>query len=192
MNIKDNSVQEWIPIKNIFNEGIIQTKENKFIKIIQVKPINYELKSTLEKESILNSYKIFFNTCEFSAQILVQSRKEDLLDHIKKVREINEDENENIQNISENYIEYIKNLNKKNKSSSKNFYIIIDFIYPKKEFKEYFPDENEKQIIFTNLNEKYLKIKECLSRTNNICIELKREEVIKVFYSFFNKRKELK
>lgn len=192
MNKKEVSVQEWIQIKNIFDEGIIQTKDNRFIKILKIKPINYELKSSLEKEAILNSYKIFFNTCEFNIQILVQSRKEDLFNHIKKVREINEDEIEKIQNISENYIEYIKGLNKKNKSSSKNFYIVFDFIYQNNESNENFPNENEKQIIITNLNDKFLKIKECLSRTNNICIELKRDEIINILYSFFNKRKELK
>ena len=192
MNKKEVSVQEWIQIKNIFDEGVIQTKDNRFIKILKIKPINYELKSSLEKEAILNSYKIFFNTCEFNIQILVQSRKEDLFNHIKKVREINEDEIEKIQNISENYIEYIKGLNKKNKSSSKNFYIVFDFIYQNNESNENFPNENEKQIIITNLNDKFLKIKECLSRTNNICIELKRDEIINILYSFFNKRKELK
>ena len=192
MNKKEVSVQEWIQIKNIFDEGIIQTKDNRFIKILKIKPINYELKSSLEKEAILNSYKIFFNTCEFNIQILVQSRKEDLFNHIKKVREINEDEIEKIQNISENYIEYIKGLNKKNKSSSKNFYIVFDFIYQNNESNENFLNENEKQIIITNLNDKFLKIKECLSRTNNICIELKRDEIINILYSFFNKRKELK
>ena len=58
MNKKtDISVQSWIPIENIFEDGIIQTKENKFIKIIKILPINYDLKSMLEKESILNSYK---------------------------------------------------------------------------------------------------------------------------------------
>jgi len=83
-------------------------------------------------------------------------------------------------------------LNKSNKSSSKNFYIIIEYISEKFNSNENFQIENEKQIIISNLNEKFLKIKECLSRTNNICFELKKEEIIQVFYSFFNKRKESK
>lgn len=187
-----NTVQDWISIIDIFDEGIIQTKDNRFLKIIQVYPINYELKSSLEKESILNSYKIFFNTCEFNSQILIQSRKENLFNHINKIQEKIEDESENIRNIGNTYIEYIKELNRKNKSSSKNFYIIIDFFYQKSDSKRFFPNENEKQIITNNLNEKYLKIKECLSRTNNLCNDLKKDEVINVLYSFFNKRKELK
>lgn len=193
MNKKtDISVQSWIPIENIFEDGIIQTKENKFIKIIKILPINYDLKSMLEKESILNSYKIFFNTCEFNTQILIQSKKENLKNHFKNIENRIKKDDEKIKIISQNYFEYISNLNKKNKSSSKNFYIIINYKYLKDDISNNFPNDNEKQIIIANLKERYLKIKECLSRTNNICIELEKEEIIDVLYSFFNKRKEQK
>ena len=188
----EQSVQEWIPIKNIFDDGIIHTKENIFIKIIKVLPINYDLKSMLEKESILNSYKIFFNTCEFNTQILIQSKKENLKNHFKNIENRIKKDDEKIKIISQNYFEYISNLNKKNKSSSKNFYIIINYKYLKDDISNNFPNDNEKQIIISNLKERYLKIKECLSRTNNICIELEKEEIIDVLYSFFNKRKEQK
>lgn len=188
----DISVQSWIPIENIFEDGIIQTKENKFIKIIKILPINYDLKSMLEKESILNSYKIFFNTCEFNTQILIQSKKENLKNHFKNIENRIKEDDEKIKIINQNYIEYISNLNKKNKSSSKNFYIVINYRYLKNEISNNFPNDNEKQIIISNLKERYLKIKECLSRTNNICIELEKEEIIDILYSFFNKRKEQK
>ena len=45
------------------------------------------MKSELEKEAILNSYKIFLKTCNFDLQILVQSNKEDLSKHISKIKE---------------------------------------------------------------------------------------------------------
>ena len=73
------TVQKWMPIEKIFEDGIIKLKNNKYIKIIKVNPINYNLKSDLEKKAILNSYKIFLKTCNFNIQILIQSNKEDLL-----------------------------------------------------------------------------------------------------------------
>ena len=82
-NIKNLTVQQWIPIDKICNDGIIKLKENKLIKILKINPINYNLKSDLEKEAILNSYKIFLKTCNFNIQILIQSSKVDLSDHIK-------------------------------------------------------------------------------------------------------------
>ncbi|MCI9365799.1 MAG: hypothetical protein HFJ54_04285 [Clostridia bacterium] len=44
------SLQEWLPFEKFFGKGIIKTKDNEYIKIIKVVPINYNLKSNLEKE----------------------------------------------------------------------------------------------------------------------------------------------
>ena len=69
---ENNSVQEWLPFEQILDNGIIKLKNDEYIKIIKVNPINFNLKSELEKESILNSYKVFLKTCNFNFQILIQ------------------------------------------------------------------------------------------------------------------------
>ena len=84
--IKNKTVQQWIPIEKIYNNGIIKLKNNKYIKILKIIPINYNLKSDLEKEAILNSYKIFLKTCQFNIQILIQSSKEDLSKNIFNIQ----------------------------------------------------------------------------------------------------------
>ena len=76
---KIKTVQQWIPIENIYENGIIKTNKNKYVKILKINPINYNLKSDLEKKTILNSYKIFLKTCNFNIQILVQSNKDYIL-----------------------------------------------------------------------------------------------------------------
>ena len=76
---KENSTQNLIPIKEIKEKGIIKLKNEQYIKIIKIFPINYELKSELEKKSILNSYKTFLKTFNFNLQILVQSNKDYIL-----------------------------------------------------------------------------------------------------------------
>ena len=53
------SVQEWLPFEEVLKNGIIKINNFTFIKIIKVNSINFNLKSDLEKEAILNSYKIF-------------------------------------------------------------------------------------------------------------------------------------
>ena len=52
------STQDWLPIKNILENGIIKKDEHRYIKIIKVNPINFNLKSILEKEPAvgINSY----------------------------------------------------------------------------------------------------------------------------------------
>ena len=93
---KIKSIQKWIPIEKILDKGIIKIRKNKYIKILKIIPINFNLKTQLEKESILNSYKIFLKTCGFDMQILIQSKKEDLSEHIKNIKNISEKEKNKI------------------------------------------------------------------------------------------------
>ncbi len=147
-------------------------------------PINFSLKSELEKESILNSYKIFLKTFNSKIQILIQSKKEDLSKHISCVEIQKNNENKKIQNISQNYIEYIQELNKKKKSSTKNFYIIIESKNINKNI------ENYEDLACSELNEKYVKIKDCLSRCGNSVVSINNKNEIKnILFSFLNSQK---
>lgn len=179
-NKQIQSVQVWLPFESILENGIIKLKNSSYIKILEIIPINFNLKSELEKESILNSYKIFLKTCNFNFQILIQSNKENLEKIISDINFQKNKEKENIKKISENYINYIKELNKNKKSSNKNFYIII---------KNNIKDEKVEENVVEELNENYFKIKECLARCGNIAKDVnKKEKVKKLIQSFINKR----
>ena len=97
-----HSVQEWLPFEKILDNGIIKMKDSSYVKILKINPINYNLKSELEKRAILNSYKSFIKSCNFNLQILIQSKKEDLTKHIENLNK-----NNFYQEIKEKYIEYI-------------------------------------------------------------------------------------
>ena len=45
--IKNISVQQWLPLEEILNTGIIKVNKNKYVKILKIIPINYNLKSDL-------------------------------------------------------------------------------------------------------------------------------------------------
>ena len=165
-------------------KGIIVSK-NKYIKIIQVIPINYDLKSKLEKESILNSYKLFLKTCNFDIQILIQSKKENLSNQIFQVKEINKNEkNKKIKVLSEKYINYINQKNNENKSATKDFFIIVSYKIENKNKEE---NQIKETIIINYLNEAFFKVKESLSRCGNIIYEINsKEEDQKILNSFIN------
>ena len=166
--IKKLTVQNWIPIEKVFDDGIIKLKNNKFVKIIKVIPINFNLKSDLEKKAILNSYKLFLKTCNFNMQILIQSNKEDLSKHFFNIeKNIHKKENKYLRSIAENYIENLKNKNLERKSSTKNFYIILS---NQKSLSS--EDLNSLEIIQNELKDNYFKIKECLSRCGNSVEEI--------------------
>ena len=112
-------------------------------------------------------------------QILIQSKKEDLSEHIKNIKNISEKENNKIiKKYSEKYLEFIEEKNNKNKSASKNIYLIIKNT-----------SENLEENIIQDLNEKYFKIKECLARCGNIVLECNKEETKNILFSFFNLKK---
>lgn len=185
---KNNSVQDWLPIKKIYDNGIIELKNNKYIKIIKIIPINFNLKSQLEKEAVLNSYKIFLKTCNFDLQILVQSKKEDLSKHISSVKNSTKKETKKIKEISEEYINYLNKLNINKKSATKNFYIIIKndkkILNNKINNLEFM--ENNQNNIFEELNDNYLKIKDTISRCGNLVVDINdKESILNILFSFF-------
>ena len=170
-NIKEISVQQWLPMEEILKNGIIRINKNKYIKMLKIIPINYNLKSDLEKKTILNSYKILLKTCNFNIQILIQSNKEDLSQNISNIKKnIQKKENKYLKEISENYIKFIQTLNYSRNSATKDFYLIIS--------NENLENFNSTEIIENDLKEKYFKIKECLSRCGNDVIELNNKNQI--------------
>lgn len=173
------SIQEWLPFSKIFKKGVIKLKDESYIKILKINPINYSLKSEIEKEAILNSYKIFLKTCNFNIQIIIQSDKQDLDQIISKIKnKIKNEKEEKLKKISEKYINYIKEINYNKKSTAKKFFIIIKINNKKDE-------ENIQQ----ELSEKYIKIKENLERCGNRVEEIETlEETREVLFSFYNKR----
>ena len=84
-------------------------------------------------------------------------------------------------NIFDSYINFIKNKNKEKLSSLKNFYIIIN--------SKKFP-ENQEENILLDLNEKYYKIKDSITRCGNSVEEIESKEelknIIKLFF-YINK-----
>ena len=130
----------------------------------------------MEKEAILESYKLFLRTCNFDIQILIQSKKEDISDIIKN---INFENNEKIDLIKKEYISYIKSLNSKKELSSKNFFILISI-----------PKENDKkdiEIIKNIFLEMVLKINETLLKCGNKTLEIiEKKEVIEIINSFLS------
>ena len=174
-NEQIKSVQNWLPFETILDKGIIKMKDSSYIKIMKVNPINYMLKSDLEKEAILNSYKNIFKSCNFNFQILIQSKNEDLSRHISKIKE-----NNLYPKIKEEYINYINNFVKSKKSSNKNFYLII---------KSSQSSENE-VIHLQNLENNYLKIKELFNRCGNLVSEITDDkQIIEILNSFLNSKK---
>lgn len=174
-----HSIQRWLPFEKILDNGIIKLKNNFYVMILKVKPVNYNLKSNLEKEAILNSYKLFLKTCDFDIQIIVKSQKQDLNNHISKIINNKNKESKVLQEISDKYLQEIEEIKSISKSDSKQFFILI----------KQSQQNNKEEICVDQLNEKYLKIKEGLLRCGNIVTNVNsQDEAINILKKciFFN------
>lgn len=178
MKKQEKSSQDWVQFEKVLENGVIQAKKT-CLKVIKVFPINYDLKSNLEKEAILNSYRLFLKSCDFNFQILVQSKNENLSKHISKLKEkIKNEKQVSVNEMAKSYTQFIHNINSENKSSSKEFFIILKFDLDKIQ-KEFF---SQKESMANNqLQEQYFKIKETLSRCGNIVQELNTKKEVEEF-----------
>ena len=58
--------QDFIPIKNL-EHGIIETADGRYIKILEVEPINFMMRSAEEQYAIISSFAswLWFSLCSF-------------------------------------------------------------------------------------------------------------------------------
>ena len=159
------SVQEWSEIKDI-SKGKIIFKDNSYVKIIEIQPINFELKSEFEKESILEGYKRFLKSCNFNIQIVMQSQLTDVSKHFEKIKRMTKSEKLKI--MADEYMSFIQDITCSRQNVSRKFYIIIKGM--------------------DNIEENILKIKEGLGACGNITHECTTEDIILIMKNCLNKR----
>lgn len=121
-NVKTFDVSSWIPIDKIHNEIIL--KSGVKLKMLEVKAINFSLKSENEQISILESYKRFLKQCNFEMQIIVQAFKSDVESHVKSVQKYSYG-NSALEMISKNYINLINSIIENKKSITRRFFIVL-------------------------------------------------------------------
>lgn len=80
------SVQSWSPIRDV-ERGIIVTKDNRFIKLMELSPINFGLRSASEQTMIANAFGAAMRSLPKSFQFKVTSRRADVTQFIDDLAE---------------------------------------------------------------------------------------------------------
>ena len=148
-----NSFKNWLGIETIYENGIIENNKKEYILILKIIPINFNLKSEIEKEVILNNYKKIFSNLEIEIQIFIKNKKINLEKNKKYILE----NNHSI--ISKKYINYLEKLNNNKKTTNKEYYLIIK-------------NKNKEK-----LKEIILKINEQLNQCKNKIEKLNKNEI---------------
>ena len=93
----------YLPISQIKN-GVIQTKDERYIKIIEILPINFLLRSAPEKRNIIYSFASYLKIAPPNLQFKILSKKADIKDYIEKIRrEAEQEPDERCRILQEDY-----------------------------------------------------------------------------------------
>jgi hypothetical protein len=69
--------EDWLPIKDIEN-GIVHLKDGRALKLVEVTPVNFYLKSARERETIIAGFSAYLKVAPDDLQIYVLTQKADL------------------------------------------------------------------------------------------------------------------
>ena len=78
------STQKWLPIADIQN-GMLITKDGRYVKILEVLPVNFELKSPIERQNIIYYYASYLKIAPDNLQIKVVTQKADIESYVNRM-----------------------------------------------------------------------------------------------------------
>lgn len=81
-----NPAASYLPIRKIEN-GIIYTKDHRYVKVIEVVPINFLLRSAREQRNIIYSFVSYLKISPVKLQFKVLTRRADINRHLETIRE---------------------------------------------------------------------------------------------------------
>lgn len=117
-------VQDFIPVKNIAN-GIIETTDGRYIKILEIEPINFMLRSGEEQFNIISSFASWLKISPVRMQFKSITRKADSDRHISMVQEdLAAEESEACRKLARGYLRLIKDVGSR-EALTRRFFLIF-------------------------------------------------------------------
>ena len=175
--------QDFIPIKNL-EHGIIETTDGRYIKILEMEPINFMLRSEEEQYEIICSFASWLKISPVHLQFKSITRKADSDKHIAMLRkEMATEESEQCKKLSEGYIRLIKDVGSR-EALTRRFFLIF-------RYEELRRNENSDygQICSTLLTAEQNARAYFMQCGNNILQPKDPDEATaEILYMFFNRR----
>lgn len=175
--------QDFIPIKNL-EHGIIETTDGRYIKILEIEPINFMLRSEEEQYEIICSFASWLKISPVHLQFKSITRKANSDKHIAMLRkEMETEESEQCKLLSEGYIRLIKDVGSR-EALTRRFFLIF-------RYEELRRNENSDygQICSTLLTAEQNARAYFMQCGNNILQPKDPDEATaEILYMFFNRR----
>ncbi len=121
-----NPAAEYLPIEKIEN-GIIYTKDHRYIKVVEVIPINFMLRSAREQRSIIYAFISYLKISPIKMQFKVLTKRADLNRHMEIVRnEMEAEQDENCRLLQKDYLSLISRIGSR-EATTRRFFIAFEY-----------------------------------------------------------------
>ena len=123
---KDMTLEDYLPIDKISN-GIIYTTDHRYVKILEIEPINFLLRSAREQQGIIYSFISYLKISPVKLQIKMISKKADINKHLEQAAlELSLETNPHCRELQKDYIQFVKKLSSR-EAVSRRFFLIFEY-----------------------------------------------------------------
>ncbi|MDD5966761.1 MAG: ATP-binding protein [Blautia sp.] len=123
---KDMTLEDYLPIDKIAN-GIIYTTDHRYVKILEIEPINFLLRSAREQQGIIYSFISYLKISPVKLQIKMISKKADINKHLEQAAlELSRETNPHCRELQKDYIQFVKKLSSR-EAVSRRFFLIFEY-----------------------------------------------------------------
>jgi type IV secretory pathway VirB4 component len=193
--------QQFVQVKDI-KDGIVYLKPSGLRQILIVSGVNFDLKSEMEQELILNTFQNFLNALDFPVQFFVHSRKVNVDSYIERMRAREAEETNQLLKIQiAEYAAFIKSFVDENAIISKTFFVIVPYdgaslekaatgflgaLFPSKKKPKKPGEDVGLQESLRQLSQRVTEVTDGLSQIGLRAVPLRDEELVELFYNLYN------
>lgn len=121
-----NPLSDYIPIERIEN-GIIYTRDRRYVKVAEVIPVNFLLRSAREQRNIIYSFISYLKIAPVKVQFKVLSKRADINRHVDTVRrELEHETDPRCRTLQEDYLKLIHQLGSR-EAITRRFFLIFEY-----------------------------------------------------------------
>ena len=120
-----NPLADYVPIEKI-EHGVIFTKDHRYVKVVEVIPVNFLLRSAQEQRNIIYSFISYLKIAPVKVQFKVLTKRADIDRHVQTVRqELAQETNAHCRELQEDYLRLIRQLGSR-EAITRRFLLIFE------------------------------------------------------------------
>ena len=120
------SVQDYLPIREI-RGGVIETTDGRYIKMLEIEPINFTLRSDEEQFNIISTFASWLKISPMRLQFKSITRKADSDRHVAMIRsELEREANTQCRAMGDDYIRLIRDVGSR-EALTRRFFLIFEY-----------------------------------------------------------------